>query len=395
VIFNDANASGTRQSTEGGLSGRKVYLDISGKETVGRRTATTDSKGNFSFTALPAGNYVLSMAAVSGWRVTTPSTGSSNLTLKSGGKTTGLLFGQTQTAAVSGNVFSDFNGDGIRQTGEPELADWTVSLLSTAGKLLSSTISDASGNYRFPDVAAGSYHLSIISVAGYIETSPTSGFYTLSLPAAKVVTAENFAEQPAAYLAKPLISFEVAGYDQTAGQTSANFSTSVNVKAGDTIVFEVLGAMAPVGTTVGSQTISSLIDGLDGIISFPSILADATPGNIPITFKTLTLASGSSSIGSNVGPVGGNTISFKDQIDTAWAYHGIGVTANNTPGFQLLATGTLVIGAAAKGTTVVTDGWGAGNGTVEINGGSPVVLTNATHATYDTNAYTGLTLKAS
>jgi hypothetical protein len=198
--------------------------------------------------------------------------------------------------------------------------------------------------------------------------------------------------------ANSLSSFTLLGEDTTAGQSV--FSNSVAVSPGDTVAFQVLGTMSALTTTVGGQTINSLTFGpsstADGVISFPFLLNDTQDANIPIVFGPLTLAPTGTGNGSSAGTSGSSTISFQDVVNTGSSYKGFGVTATNTPGYQLLASGTFVVGGTIHGTNTVMEGWksGGAGGSIDINGGSSVGLNDTNHATYDTGAYTGLTLTA-
>ena len=93
TVFN-VNGDSVRQSGDKELSGRTVELEIAGKGTKGVRTTVTNSSGDFSFTNLPAGNYVLIVPAPAGWKSTTAVASGDLLALQAGTKKSGLLFGQ-------------------------------------------------------------------------------------------------------------------------------------------------------------------------------------------------------------------------------------------------------------------------------------------------------------
>jgi len=71
-------------------------------------------------------------------------------------------------------VFEDIDGNGSQDpfAGEMGLAGWTVELYNSAGLLIASTSSDASGNYEFAQLNDGSYSVCIVPVAGYRQTTP-------------------------------------------------------------------------------------------------------------------------------------------------------------------------------------------------------------------------------
>src|SRR4029079_13817567 len=50
---------------------------------------------------------------------------------------------------ISGYVFDDLNGNGLRDIGEPALAGSPIELRNAAGVLIASTTSDANGAYSF------------------------------------------------------------------------------------------------------------------------------------------------------------------------------------------------------------------------------------------------------
>jgi hypothetical protein len=53
------------------------------------------------------------------------------------------------TASISGRVYNDLNGDGVRQLGEPGLAGFTVELRDDSGALLGTAVTDVNGRYVF------------------------------------------------------------------------------------------------------------------------------------------------------------------------------------------------------------------------------------------------------
>jgi hypothetical protein len=76
---------------------------------------------------------------------------------------------------ISGVVFNDLNGDGIREFGEPGLAGVTVNLNDPQGRFVSSTTTDANGEYDFTDQvgipATGDYTLQVIPRAGFTQNA--------------------------------------------------------------------------------------------------------------------------------------------------------------------------------------------------------------------------------
>jgi hypothetical protein len=84
---------------------------------------------------------------------------------------------------ISGTVFYDLSYDGVRDTDEPGLANWSVML---SGPVNATTVTDAAGNYSFTGLPAGTYTVCEGQRFAWIQTAPqepsacTSGFgYTI------------------------------------------------------------------------------------------------------------------------------------------------------------------------------------------------------------------------
>jgi SdrD B-like domain/Prealbumin-like fold domain len=172
--FNDANGNGTRDTGEAGVSGVTIQL----RNSIGQvLSTTTDTSGNFSFTALPAGAYLLSEVVPAGSVQTLPGGGAGiNITLTPGQNATGFLFGNqvAAPASISGVKFNDANGNGLRDTGEAGVSGVTIQLRNSAGQLQTAT-TDASGNFSFTNLPAGAYVLSEVVPAGSVQTLPGGG----------------------------------------------------------------------------------------------------------------------------------------------------------------------------------------------------------------------------
>jgi hypothetical protein len=76
---------------------------------------------------------------------------------------------------ISGFVFNDVNGNGVRDAGEPGLAGVTVNLNDAQGNFITSTTTDASGEYDFTDQTGipgtGNFTLSVVLPTGFTQNS--------------------------------------------------------------------------------------------------------------------------------------------------------------------------------------------------------------------------------
>ena len=230
VVFNDANNNGLQGSGETGVGGVAVrLLNATGATQVA--TTTTSGQGQYLFSNLIAGDYIVEIAASNfatggplfafqsstggtgtlfeGANTPNPNTnptdgddnGTTTGTLGSGGviRSAAVTLGPTaneptgespnndpntpdaqsnlavdfgvfqavpSTASVAGRVFLDYNNNGAFNGPDTPIAGVTVTL--TGGSLAAAltTLTDASGNYAFTNLAAGTYTLT--------ETQPTA-----------------------------------------------------------------------------------------------------------------------------------------------------------------------------------------------------------------------------
>lgn len=78
--------------------------------------------------------------------------------------------------SIQGKVFSDLNGNGVQDPGEPGLSGGYVQL---DGPQPTSTFSDVNGNYTFNDLFPGTYIVSERTLYGWAQTSPIPPSYSL------------------------------------------------------------------------------------------------------------------------------------------------------------------------------------------------------------------------
>ena len=80
--------------------------------------------------------------------------------------------------SISGFKWSDLNGNGVSDTGEPKLSGWTIQLCSDSAcaNVLQTATTDSSGNYSF-NVTPGTYYVREVLQSGWRQTAPASGVY--------------------------------------------------------------------------------------------------------------------------------------------------------------------------------------------------------------------------
>ncbi|HIK51512.1 MAG TPA: choice-of-anchor J domain-containing protein, partial [Oscillatoriales cyanobacterium M59_W2019_021] len=121
--------------------------------------------------------------------------------LNTGEIRTGIDFGnQEQRGTISGSKWSDLDGDGIRDTGEPGLANWTIYLDDNNNGQLdtdeTSTTTDELGNYSF-SLEPGTYTVAEVLEPDWVQTYPIGGTHTVALATAEDVSDINFGNRPA------------------------------------------------------------------------------------------------------------------------------------------------------------------------------------------------------
>lgn len=87
---------------------------------------------------------------------------------------------QLLAADITGAIYNDLNGDGVRNQGENGLSSWTVFLdLNRDGTPAAdepTQLTDADGKFTFAGVAAGDYRVAEVVRSGWTATNPTTAF---------------------------------------------------------------------------------------------------------------------------------------------------------------------------------------------------------------------------
>ena len=199
-IFNDENGNGTQDSGEPPLSGWTVFVDFNGTGTFASNDAstTTDSNGNFTLSDVPGGTYKIDEETQSGWRQTVPASGGHSVTVTYQQAVTGQNFADQQNASISGLMFNDLNGDGVREISEPILSGWTIYIdTNNDGTFDTGDVQVTSGSngvYSFPNLVAGdTYTIRQTTPAGWRRTLPQTLPITITVKAGEAITGLNFA----------------------------------------------------------------------------------------------------------------------------------------------------------------------------------------------------------
>jgi uncharacterized delta-60 repeat protein len=208
TVFIDKDGDGVKDANETGEGNVRVYVDAdkNGGFAASERSVLTDGSGNYTLTGLTPGTYTIREVVPLTFTQTLPTGGAAyTVTVAAKGNTSGKNFGnkpfsiQSLATSISGSVFNDLNGNGIRDVAnptEPDLVGWTVYLdKNKNGKLDSGETNvktDGGGNYVFDKLAVGSYRVRVVMQAGYRQTGPGGGFYDVTVKNLQHIVNEKF-----------------------------------------------------------------------------------------------------------------------------------------------------------------------------------------------------------
>jgi protocatechuate 3,4-dioxygenase beta subunit len=80
--------------------------------------------------------------------------------------------------SIGDRVWNDANANGVQDAGEAGIAGVTVKLLNSAGAVITTTTTDANGNYLFDKLAAGDYKVQVVTPTGYVVTTKDASVAT-------------------------------------------------------------------------------------------------------------------------------------------------------------------------------------------------------------------------
>jgi large repetitive protein len=169
-VFNDVNANGQQNGGETGLAGVLVSLfrpgfgadGIAGNadDALAVTTYTTIAGGAYSFSGLPPGTYQVGFGTLAGYARSIANQGvdasdsdanvstglTASYTISPGSTDNTVDAGYYQPGTVSGHLYTDTNGDGDQDLGEPNLANVDVVITDVNG-FTQTVATNSSGNW--------------------------------------------------------------------------------------------------------------------------------------------------------------------------------------------------------------------------------------------------------
>ena len=315
-IWNDANGNGVQDAGEAGIAGVAVRLltDDNGDGVYGgagdnaAATATTNASGHYIFDGVAPGSYQVQVDTTTlptGFS-TTPSgdpdsdgdNTSNTVVLAPGDVWVNGDFGyQLPTGlSIGSSIYLDANANGVQDAGEPGIAGVTITLFDNAGKVITSTTTDALGGYVFAGLPEGTYSVVVTDTAGVLTDAsantgdPDGGFDRISTVV--LVGADNLDQN---------FGFAPAGHDPGDGLIGDSVFLDRNgngiADPGEGIAGVAVGLFDATGTTL----VATVVTDRNGQYVFGGL--DATRTYV-IRVDTTTLPGGGLALTNTVDPDG-------------------------------------------------------------------------------------------
>jgi SdrD B-like domain/Secretion system C-terminal sorting domain len=198
-VWIDSDGDGLQSIDETGIPGITVKLYATNGTTV-LATTVTDATGFYQFAGLVPDTYLVGFSNLpNGYEFTEQDAAGASTNGLSGDQNdsdvngvTGLtnpvtlIAGQnypdldagifTSQASLGNYVWNDLNNDGIQDLNEKGIAGITVNLYDGTGKLVASTVTNATGNYFFPNLIPGDYQVGFANIPkGSMFSPQTTG----------------------------------------------------------------------------------------------------------------------------------------------------------------------------------------------------------------------------
>ncbi len=176
VLWYDLDGDGVLNGNESGITGVTAnLLDDNGQVIA----SISDIGGQFSFSGLPNGSYTIEITDVNGVleglaATTLPAAAASKPITIAGGDVAGVSFGYQVPGLIGDTIWSDADGDGVRDPGEIGLGGVTLELRGGCVPAVDcpTATTAADGSYSFGGVPPGAYTVVVIGglQPGYTQT---------------------------------------------------------------------------------------------------------------------------------------------------------------------------------------------------------------------------------
>ncbi|MGB0839268.1 MAG: SdrD B-like domain-containing protein, partial [Chitinophagales bacterium] len=210
-VWEDSNADGIQDAGELGIAGITVRL-LDGATSSVLAVTTTGLSGEYSFTDLSEGEYIVEFANADAYENSPFNAGtgtndsdagmngqSSLIGLGYGEYNGGIDAGYYQLASVSDVIWQDLDGDGVQDANEPGIGGLVLVILEDEnGTEIGTTTTDSNGGFEFTGLEPGSYTIVAPNegVNGEAPSTATSAGITLVSGETSTDTGVNIAYLP-------------------------------------------------------------------------------------------------------------------------------------------------------------------------------------------------------
>jgi uncharacterized delta-60 repeat protein len=198
-VFTDADQDSVLDGNEQTINNYRVFIDVDNNgvwDPKTERSVLASNEGDYKFAVAP-GTYRLRLELTNPFTFPLPAVRTVNVAARQavGGVNFGIaeVSFDTPPTQITGSVFFDFDGDGLRDVDapvEPDLVGRTVFLDTNGNNKLDpgepQAKTDGGGNYKFVNLTPGNYRVGDVLPAGWTHTDPTTGFFDVSVAANQV-----------------------------------------------------------------------------------------------------------------------------------------------------------------------------------------------------------------
>lgn len=302
TVFQDANGNGTQNAGEPGIAGVTVRLlrDANGSGTIDGgdvvvATVTTDANGNYRFTDLAEGDYLVDVTDTGGVLAGTTLTAGTDpraVALGAGAIDNSADFGYQPNGSIGDRVWYDLDGDGVQDPAEATLGVPGVEVVldyagadgtfgtgdDVTGQATATT--DANGIYTFPNLPPGTYRVRVLDA-----TVPVDGLtYTTTGGNTRTTTITSGTDDLTN-------DFGVRGAGGIGDHVFLDVNGNGTRDAGEGlvgVVVRVSGDLDGDGTVEASETLTATT-GANGVYSFSGLRTTAGGVNYTVAIDTTTV----------------------------------------------------------------------------------------------------------
>ena len=284
------------QTNEPPLAGVRVFIDVNGNGSWDSNEVYqfTTAAGYYDFTNLVASTYNIAVdySTLPAGVVCTgdpdgTNNGATTTILAAGQNVTTDNFGFRGNASVSGSVLVDVNGNGVADAGDTTgISGVTVTLQTTNGLTIATTLTSDSGTYSFTNLLLGSYVVVETNLPGWISTldtaPPNDDHIPVTLASGQASTGNNFYDTQLAQITGS-VKLDVNG-NGTADVADTNGISPVvlNVYLGGTNLVATV-----TNNPDGSFAVSGLLPGGYTVVqTVPATYTNTTPVTVNVTLNS-------------------------------------------------------------------------------------------------------------